>query len=1203
VSAPRESSGVGAAPGPISEVILASAGTGKTHALTGRYISILLAQLRASERQAVDPARVLATTFTRKAAGEILQRVLSRLAHAAARDDKLLALGASLDDAPGVAAQSAEPRLTRSDCLALLRGTASGLHRTAVMTIDALLFRVATSFAMELGVAPGWRLIDDEEDAELRREALSVAMRDADERDLCALVDMLASGTATGRVASRIERAINPAYDAFMSTGGRAQAWSLFAPQREPLDPDAIVRAIEALAVAPPPMNKSRKPDQRFVKAHDAAVDHARQTDWNALLASGLAQSLLTGRETYYAVPVPSEISEPLRTIVEHAGAVVLERYHQRNIATGALLARFHRAYAALKLARGTLRFDDVPRLLLGQLALDDAQIDGPLLADDARLDDLAFRLDSAIDHVLLDEFQDTSGEQFRLLRPLLSEVLAQVGPDGRWYAAPGASRPRSTFIVGDIKQSLYTWRHAEPELLASLAGVPTTNATARPWSQLAVRQLSESWRSSPVVLATVNRVFGGLDANAALSALPGADEVRARWRAEFRAHTAAAPLRALPGAARLWIAPEPAPVEGHKPTQSDRVRSALDFGAQRVRALLDEAGPRAMSVGVLLRSRKHLAPTLLALRELGVPASLEGGTLLTDAPVVAAVVSLLHLALHPGDTMSFFHLQHSCLSDALGLSPTTPRSSARLFASRWRRRLSDHGLGASLHALLVRAAPRLDQRNLDRFKQLVELAQEADEHPGTSVEPISALLAIIRSRQVREPTPSAVRVMTIHASKGLEFDAVVLPDLESRWEVRHSSVLLARGDALAAPFGAGWAPSELLRQLDPRLAALHAGELSRTINEGLCALYVAMTRARAVLEMVLAPQSASSEDGTPKSTSASRVLRAALSAQLREDQPAPAASTLAWAAEREGQATGPWTAALRDVAPPPSDAPAPRATPSSKAEHPGAPIGALRLRPAAHTPTGRLTRVSPSGLEGTNDDAARTDDDTPLDTRLDAPRDATDLLPHHAEHDDASPGGAGVPATSALGSPDPSSRIRGVVVHALFERLTWSDDPLPSRDELLSIAARAGADAQAGATLVDDFLALLGRDGPIARALRRSSYPVGPALSLWRERRFVVRLQEPPALMSGTFDRVVVARTPSGVPMWAHVLDFKTDAVGLAGGISDPRLIERVEHYRPQIEAYCRAVATMLRLDVRRVGAALLFTQADLRVELAPLP
>ena len=162
------------------ELIRASAGTGKTYALTNRYLRLLQAGQH--------PDEILASTFTRKAAGEILGRVLLRLAQAATDDAKLAELQIALS----------HKSLTRRECLTLLARTTRQLHRLRIGTLDSFFAQLAGAFALEIGLPPGWRIAEEHEDAALRARAIEALLDNEDAGNLLTLVHALTRGPQFG---------------------------------------------------------------------------------------------------------------------------------------------------------------------------------------------------------------------------------------------------------------------------------------------------------------------------------------------------------------------------------------------------------------------------------------------------------------------------------------------------------------------------------------------------------------------------------------------------------------------------------------------------------------------------------------------------------------------------------------------------------------------------------------------------------------------------------------------------------------------------------------------------------------------------------------------------------------------------------------------------------------------------------------------
>jgi len=256
------------------------------------------------------------------------------------------------------------------------------------------------------------------------------------------------------------------------------------------------------------------------------------------------------------------------------------------------------------------------------------------------------------------------------------------------------------------------------------------------------------------------------------------------------------------------------------------------------------------MSIGVLVRGKKAIPRIIFELKRLGVEASEEGGNPLTDSPAVAAALSALQLADHPGDTAAAFHVATSPLGEVVGLTGWTDEA-ARLRVAEAIRVRSMEGFASLLEYWLERLAPACDERDVRRFEQLIDLATAFDARKDGRAE---NFVKMVRSKHVEDPASHAVRVLTIHKSKGLEYDAVVLADLDGLLGGRPKGILWRRRD----PFGAidlvTRYPSELLRKVDSRLDDVYEEHRARSVSEELCVLYVAMTRARRRLDIIVAP-------------------------------------------------------------------------------------------------------------------------------------------------------------------------------------------------------------------------------------------------------------------------------------------------------------------------------------------------------------
>jgi ATP-dependent exoDNAse (exonuclease V) beta subunit len=771
-------------------LIRASAGSGKTFQLSNRFLRLLAA--------GEAPERILATTFTRKAAAEILSRVLTRLARAAGDEDACAELARHL-----------ELSLTRSRALDLLSRLVSRLHRLQVATLDAFFARLAASFALELGLPPAWRIGEEAADEEIREETLRRVFATRKPRDLVTLVRILGKGEVTRSVRSQLLQVVSSLHGLFLETEPAAWRSCPRPPPLPPAEVEAQIRILESL-----PLPKSKK----FTKGWAASLRQLRDESWDGFFTGTLTKNVRAGTNTYYGTPIPPTGVHALASLSRHAAAVVLGRLADRTEAIHDFLERFDRECRRLKRRRRTFSFQDITH------ALASGALDG-------HLDEIYYRLDAHVVHLLLDEFQDTSSDQWNVLRPLAEEIAS-------WRDGS-----RSLFCVGDAKQAIYGWRGGRPEVFESVARLPG----------VASEPLDTSHRSAQVIVDAVNETFADLPGSSAFQ-----DKYRpavASWHREFHPHaTARVELR---GHVRLVVAPKAE--EG-----AEQAGVTSRFAAEEVARLGHEAPGR--TIGVLVRDNETVGRLTRELRGLGIPSSEEGGVRLTDTPAVALILSLVSFADHPGDTVSWFHVATSPLGPAVGLSPPADRggggsvrrlaapvdAAAREVASRVRRALIAEGYGSAISRWVGALAPSLNQHSIDRLLQLVEAAHrwdtEATLRPRDFVRWVSRL-------KVEDPTSSAVRVMTLHQAKGLEFDIVLLPQLENRLVGQAPGVLTWRPEAMAKPEKVWSYVSEQYASECPGLEALLDERYRKELRDSLSLLYVGMTRAVHALHLVAPPR------------------------------------------------------------------------------------------------------------------------------------------------------------------------------------------------------------------------------------------------------------------------------------------------------------------------------------------------------------
>lgn len=816
--------------------VKASAGSGKTFALTERFLELLAVagpgNASGACRRAADAGfgwpEILAVTFTVKAAAEMKERIVRSLKERA------------LDLDPKGPARAMSPEQARAWVTRILRH----FHQLGVRTIDSLLHLLLSLFALDLGLPPDFTPAFDLED-----------VFDELHDRVCAAAE---AGDPTAR--RRLDKSLDtmllmedaPGFDLFPRTRERLlKLLDLRLTDHAPYaaDPDRLHAALDALrrdfAHAARDMaevlgSHGLAPSRHFQSFLDKAQAHTLAGDIpvSAYAAKpGLAECLLKASQGAVTALAEAAYSRLRQAFAAYAGnRPLLER--ARGLAGFLGLADALAAeLPALQRRRGLLLNALWPGLAREVLEM------GPPEA--------FCRLGARLRHLLLDEFQDTSRAQWEAILPLAEECLAKGG---------------GVFAVGDVKQAIYGWRGGEARLFDEIAD-PGGLARICPVEQQALRH---NWRSCRVVVEFVNRVFGPLGrperaAQTARAMLQAAGKHADNGRAaDLLARSLAAAFvgceqeipdknAATRGLVRLYD------------VRGERKEDLLDNAKAVLRELFEDLRSRRPpgQIAVLVRSNDQAALVARWLLDWGLPVVTENSVRLAEHPAVRWLAAFLAWLDFPADDLAFWEvvsgepfraasgLALEELVDWLAAEAGPPLFTAfrerfpAAFAERLAPFQQEAGFMTPYDAL--REASRFfglerDPADAAFVRRFLEAAHAAEEDGRQS---LSAFLDWWREDggEERAPLPAsldAVRIMTIHGAKGLEFPAVVAPFHHWRFDLasRLGSVDL---DGL-----------RLLAPLAPDMGAAYEDEAARALQEDVNLLYVAWTRAREELHALI---------------------------------------------------------------------------------------------------------------------------------------------------------------------------------------------------------------------------------------------------------------------------------------------------------------------------------------------------------------
>lgn len=845
----------------VSAWVAAHAGSGKTYVLTQRVLRLLL--------EGVRPSQILCLTFTKAAAANMSTRVFDKLAQWALLDDA--ALTKEIEGTGARTPSRADLDFARR-LFARVVETPGGLK---IQTIHAFCEKLLHVFPLEANAPAGFQVVDDMARAELLQaaktraiveamrapgplnEALRLVARETTSGgfdDLCDELlthrDALAQGFEQEDYARRLRLRLGLGAEETLADvdaqimAGRDE-WPRLAEtlnQGSANDRKLAASLTEALALAP---------DSACVDPYLAVFftneGKPRGAGKPKIITAGLekrAPGLLDEME--------AERDRLVRLIDKRKAIAVVERSLALALLGDAILAEYERA----KRYRNLLDYDDLIDCARRLLYRSDPSW-------------VLYKLDAQIDHVLLDEAQDTSARQWDILTAIAKEFCAGVG---------ARRAPRSFFAVGDDKQSIFSFQGAAPEKFDSMRRnfQVSFEAVGRHFEYV---RLVESFRSAPGVLAAVDDVFNFGENGVGLTCDPDPN------RPPLKHEAAKAHVDAL---VEIWkpVGPldRPEPEDWRLPldyaSASDPAERLARRIAVKIKSLLAPGGGECVEdrkslrpveprdILIVVRKRGAFFEALIrALKSEGAPvagadrldlanhiavndlvALGRAALLLDDDLTLATVLKSPLIGFGDDDLIRLAPHRRGSLYEALAQSAEEKDRAAARRIDIWRRDAASMppfefyasalGPGGGRRRLVARLGPEANDA-IDEFLRLA-LSFEREQSPS-----LVAFLAMVEAldlsiKRDMEAAGEAVRVMTAHAAKGLEAKIVFLPDTCGAPAGKHDPKLFTLGadDELSLVWARG-------KDFDP-IAVAAAREAHREAEraEHRRLLYVAMTRA-----------------------------------------------------------------------------------------------------------------------------------------------------------------------------------------------------------------------------------------------------------------------------------------------------------------------------------------------------------------------
>lgn len=783
----------------------ASAGSGKTTVLTKRVMRLLLGGTR--------PERILCLTFTRAAAAEMSIRVTTKLSEWVTCDDATLDL--SLNELQGQPPTSAQ-RLEARRLFARALSCPGGLR---IRTIHSFAQEILRRFPIEAGLPPHFTVLEEADAKSIQEQVITDLLRNASSLGINDDLERLTRGLGEERFSEAVRNLLHQrqALQALFKRQEKIENILQFVQTSLGIDEGDTSANLLAKNLCSPalPENALHEAGHILLRGTPSLQERGRQmlswfdqeleqrihhfdtyrsfflTQKNEPLKLLVSKNLATEHPTL--LPLLTREAERLQALVTRLEILEIAELTAALLKFGYELIRH---YQKRKNTQAALDYDDL---------IDDAHA---VLSRPDIAPWILFKLDGGLDHILVDEAQDTSRIQWDIIRILADEFFTGMS------ARDGTTR--TLFVVGDEKQSIFSFQNADPAAFAEMRSYFQNRITKAQQSYSEI-PLSVSFRSAQAILETVDTVFAQSEARQGVSSTPVSHKA---YRQDKRGRVELWPILetaeiTLP--AQTWLLPEIDAAE------NDPQQELADHIATKIKGWLDhqeilpgEKNPISPGdIMILLRRRGRFADLMVrALKKHNIPVTGVDRMHLIEQLPVMDLLALLNFTLLPEDDLNLATVLRGPLlsldeEDLMALAIDRPGNlwqnlGQQSLTAKYREAFAY--LSAWLNAvdfltpfeLLVRILNEpcpanivsgrqaiwsyLGMDALDPLEELLNAAQNFGQRHAPSLQKFLHWLSASNSEIKREMDQGSgqVRIMTVHASKGLEAPIVFLPDTTS---------------------------------------------------------------------------------------------------------------------------------------------------------------------------------------------------------------------------------------------------------------------------------------------------------------------------------------------------------------------------------------------------------------------------------------